>query len=122
MICKICKEDKPKDSFFKKTANPTGYQVMCKKCDNEGSRIRKIKKREENWNRLMKDIGGQQCSICGFTDEYRGCFDLHHIDDTLKEHGISKLLAGSYDRIKAEADKCVLVCSNCHRKIHRRDK
>jgi predicted HNH restriction endonuclease len=24
----------------------------------------------------------------------------------------------SWDRIKIELDKCILVCSNCHREIH----
>jgi len=114
MICRICKEDKSKDSFFKGRA-------YCKDCYNKKTKERKARKKQDNWNRLMDNIGGQKCSMCGFTDEWRGCYDFHHIDDTNKEIDVSRLLGGGYEQIKTEADKCILLCANCHRKIHRRE-
>lgn len=45
--------------------------------------------------------------------------DLHHIDASKKEFGLSiRGLTRSLDKIMKEADKCVLVCANCHREIH----
>jgi len=44
--------------------------------------------------------------------------DFHHIDPSQKEHQPSKLFYGKWVRITYELDKCVLLCSNCHRLRH----
>ena len=59
---------------------------------------------------------GNCCKNCG----YSKCIDaleFHHIDPSEKEFSISGGIK-SWDRVKIELDKCVLVCSNCHREIH----
>lgn len=89
--------------------------------------------RRSNLNRLKKSYGhnnkvkgilmkGGKCSICGI--EYDGAngsiFDFHHEDPNEKDTNIAPLLRSkelSEELIK-ELNKCILVCSNCHRKIH----
>jgi hypothetical protein len=45
--------------------------------------------------------------------------DFHHIDPTTKDEGICVLIStGIWDKVKAELDKCILVCANCHREMH----
>ena len=67
---------------------------------------------------LVIEYKGGKCIICGY-DKYPGAFDLHHIDGSTKEFGLSmEGLTRSWEKTKAEADKCVLVCANCHREIH----
>jgi predicted HNH restriction endonuclease len=47
------------------------------------------------------------------------CLEFHHIDPKLKEKMISDLLSShSWERIVTELKKCVVVCRNCHAKIH----
>lgn len=43
--------------------------------------------------------------------------DAHHPNSTLKEFNISAKLT-SWARIERELDKCILLCSNCHRETH----
>lgn len=43
--------------------------------------------------------------------------DFHHISDD-KEHNIGRLLAGAWEHIERELDKCILLCANCHRETH----
>ena len=43
-------------------------------------------------------------------------FDVHHLRD--KEIEIKQVWGLSSDEAKKELDKCILVCSKCHRKIH----
>ena len=67
---------------------------------------------------MVVEYKGGCCIVCGY-DRYPGAFDLHHLDGSTKEFGLSMQgLTRSWERVKAEADKCVLVCANCHREIH----
>lgn len=60
-----------------------------------------------------------RCTRC--TEDDPSCLDFHHVDDN-KEHGVAKLISvgGSKARILAEVQKCIVLCSNCHRKEHAR--
>lgn len=58
------------------------------------------------------------CSKCQLS--IPECLDFHHIDDN-KTDGIGSMLRDkniSLEEIKSEIDKCIIVCSNCHREIH----
>ena len=43
---------------------------------------------------------------------------FHHIDPSQKDADWNILRKRAWERIKIELDKCVLVCSNCHYKVH----
>lgn len=59
---------------------------------------------------------GGHCQLCGYK-KYVGSMHFHHVDETLKSFQISGKSI-SFERIKVELDKCVLVCANCHGEIH----
>lgn len=56
------------------------------------------------------------CSECPERD-WR-CLDFHHTDPAQKELGISRMYGWSFEKISKEIAKCVVLCSNCHRKHH----
>ena len=58
------------------------------------------------------------CVACGEDDPV--VIDFHHLDMKEKEHGISKLVQNnsSVETLQEELDKCVCLCSNCHRRVH----
>ena len=67
---------------------------------------------------MVIEYKGGKCMLCGY-DKYEGALDLHHIDDSKKEFGLStRGLTRSWEKTKQEADKCLLVCANCHRELH----
>jgi hypothetical protein len=69
--------------------------------------------------RAFNELGGK-CVNCGETNIF--LMDFHHLDQNTKEYGISKLSSkASWDELKLEIDKCVLLCSNCHRLHHLRE-
>lgn len=43
--------------------------------------------------------------------------EFHHLDPSKKEFTLSKRGARSLERLRAEVDKCVLLCSNCHAEV-----
>jgi predicted HNH restriction endonuclease len=45
--------------------------------------------------------------------------EFHHLDPTQKDFGIShKGYARSWEKVKNEIEKRVLLCANCHREFH----
>lgn len=89
----------------------------------------KIKKRNKKssgsesvilWRKRVKqkliEYKGGKCEICGYNKCERA-MHFHHVNPEEKEFQISgKSL--SFDKLKNESDKCILVCSNCHYEIH----
>lgn len=77
-----------------------------------------VAKRRRKLKLMVIEYKGGKCVVCGYR-KYSGAFDLHHIDRSTKDFGLAMQgLTRSWEKIKAEADKCVLVCANCHREIH----
>ena len=72
--------------------------------------------RQKNKERAV-DYKGGKCDRCG----YNKCIialEFHHTDPKEKDFHISSNMNKSWDKVKKELDKCILVCSNCHREIH----
>lgn len=44
--------------------------------------------------------------------------DFHHRDPNQKDFGIGTGHTRAWEKVKAELDKCILVCRNCHGEIH----
>ena len=57
------------------------------------------------------------CQICKESDPC--CLDFHHVDPSKKDLAIAKLVSHkSKVKMLEEIKKCIVVCANCHRKIH----
>ena len=72
--------------------------------------------------RKLKDMAikykGGKCEKCGY-NKCNGALDFHHLNPLEKDFSISSTgTTKSFERIKKELDKCILVCANCHREIH----
>jgi len=61
---------------------------------------------------------GQSCSRC--PESHPACLDFHHPGVSDKEDSVHNLVwrCVSLERIKREIAKCVVLCANCHRKLH----
>ncbi len=89
-----------------------GY-YRCTKC-----RSYQVQKRRDMLKQMAVEHKGGQCQKCGY-NKCISALDFHHIEPQHKDFGIShKGLTRSWEAIKKEIDKCILVCANCHREIH----
>jgi hypothetical protein len=69
---------------------------------------------------FMRYKGLISCAHCGFLFKGREeCCDFHHIDSDGKDANVSALVAYGIPRVKAEIRKCIPLCANCHRTVHR---
>jgi hypothetical protein len=83
----------------------------CKKCRNDAT----SEKRRRLKLQAIEYLGGK-CKKCG----YKKCvaaLEFHHKNGT-KDFAIGEATTKSWDKIKKELDKCILLCANCHREEH----
>ena len=77
------------------------------------NKIQKKKLIEYAWEFKKKN----PCCKCGESDP--ACLDFHHVgDDKEREVAIAARLGWSVEHLQLEMDKCIIVCANCHRKLH----
>jgi hypothetical protein len=109
--CKCCGRELPVDDFNYWNKEKGSRMSICKECEHEKSKA----KRDYKKNLLieLKEVG---CCVCGEKDPV--CLDFHHYDSSEKEFNVSQALMKTLPDMITEASKCVIVCSNCHRKIH----
>ena len=90
-----------------------GYPgTLCKSCRSTNDYQRGMSLKQE----AVRYKGGK-CIDCGGV--FPECaYDFHHLDPTQKDFGIMKNKYATITDIKDELDKCVLLCSNCHRGRH----
>lgn len=90
-------------------------QVFCRKCQHTNCLNSKAKRKLMALEYLNQVV----CQACSFDNQY--VLEFHHKDPTLKEHKISTLLNAGKAKdtiLYKELDKCVVLCSNCHKIEH----
>jgi hypothetical protein len=76
-------------------------------------RVADMRVRRKEWLSKFK----KPCCFCG--EDEHVCIDFHHIDPNDKSFNISSnYYCRSKADVEAEINKCVCLCSNCHRKVH----
>jgi len=125
-ICKTCNTEKPIDRYsrWERRDRPGefGSKNTCFDCAAEYSRGRKTenaatarayRKRKRNKIQSLKT----PCIVCGF-DKHPEAIDFHHLDPTEKDFIVARSMGKAWDKVKAEIEKCVCLCANCHRLHH----
>lgn len=82
-------------------ANKESYQFRCK-LQRDRTRL------------ILDEAKSNGCLICDETD--LSCLDFHHLSD--KDQIVSTMLGMSDKKVRNEIAKCVVLCANCHRKLH----
>jgi len=87
-----------------------GY-FRCRTC-----RVEAVIRRRRKVKHLLVEEAGGRCRLCGY-DRCVAALEFHHLDPDAKEFGVAQRGARSIERLRAEARKCVLLCSNCHAEV-----
>lgn len=111
--CSRCKKSKPTTEFYTDNSK-SGFRYICKLCDKARILAIQLAKKAE-WVAYK----GGRCERCGY-NRYVGALDFHHRDPATKSFSLSasKMTRRSLEVIRAELDKCDLLCANCHREEH----
>lgn len=111
--CPVCKETKDAKDFYKIKKKENCLSSWCRSCN-----AKNVVERMQQAKLKIVNLKGGCCQICSFK-EYLGALEFHHVDPKTKDMGISRLAVDKITpKLLNEINKCVLVCSNCHRMIH----
>lgn len=80
------------------------------------SRLKCHERKMRNKQHAIDYLGGN-CCMCGY-NKSPAAIDFHHVNPQEKSVTVKQLSACSLEKILREVDKCVLLCSNCHREYH----
>lgn len=108
-FCPKCKNVKPVEEFRKFKYR---READCKNC----SAIAQYNKIILFKEKIIAYKGGA-CEKCGY-DKCLGALDFHHRDPNEKDFNLGEGRYKKEEDLKAEVDKCDLLCSNCHRELH----
>lgn len=108
---------------LKKVAKMSGrsFQTVKKHVQSKG-RAKNITGSQSviSWRKRTKrkliEYKGGECEMCGY-NKCDTALQFHHKNPNEKDFSISGRSL-SFERLKEEVDKCMLVCSNCHAEIH----
>lgn len=90
-------------------ASPMTRRYRCVKCSSAYVQAQ----REKNKQILVEELGGQ-CAKCAYS-QFLGALQFHHLDPQQKSFTLGdKNMASSLSVLRAEAEKCILLCANCH--------
>jgi transposase len=88
-----------------------GY-YRCKRCRADG-----VARHRRKLKAILVQEAGGRCVVCGY-DRHPRALEFHHLDPDDKRLALSANgVTLSLDVLRAEAQKCVLLCSNCHAEV-----
>jgi 5-methylcytosine-specific restriction endonuclease McrA len=80
--------------------------------------IQAVQRRRRMVRRQAIALKGGRCQVCGY-DRCAEALEFHHLDSEVKDFGISSRgYTRSWDKVRQELAKCLLLCANCHREVH----
>lgn len=93
--------------------NTKGYgRYRCARCNADAILARKRKLKAE----LIAEAGGK-CSRCPYDKDCPGAYHFHHREPDQKTFNLAQMTSFSKAKVREEATKCDLLCSNCHAEV-----
>lgn len=125
--CSKCGDEKPVSEFLFRNKKEKTYHSACSLCYKEQrkqsyqrnkkyylDKNKRLKKRNKDW--FVEYKRNEKCLCCGESDI--AVLDFHHTRNKIKEVSRMAYDIMSIKKLLIEIKKCVVLCSNCHRKLH----
>ena len=100
-ICSVCNK-----KVIEKEPRISSVSI-CSSC--------KVRNTQRKNKQKAVEYGGGKCAVCGYS-KFIGALEFHHLDPSNKSFTIGGSHR-SWKNLKEEIDKCILLCSNCHKEV-----
>ena len=129
--CSSCKQEHPATLEYFGKHKVRGLDTYCNDCRHKKTReyyynnTKKMKSQSVEWKRIQRERINElknslSCLKC--RENRNHLLDFHHVDPNQKDFQISQGERYGWERVKQEIDKCIVLCSNCHRDFHYQEK
>lgn len=109
-------QDDTTTSEFPSTESSKSGTIGQTHTDNPHSIYNRERVRQRK--RDLIEYKGGVCERCE-GEFHENLYDFHHYDASQKSFSLAQnTMLRRWEVLAAEADKCHLLCSNCHRKVH----
>ena len=117
LSCIKCRKTYTNTQGLGRHAKMCGIKPPFDKKKYDAERVSEFRKRRKL--KLIEMKGGK-CQRCGFECDIPDVYALHHRDPSQKDPNFKRMLANNhkFEKILAEAEKCDLLCHNCHSIVH----
>lgn len=90
-----------------------------KYCSHNCSSVFNNKTRGTERKLKLVEMYGGKCQNCGY-NKCVAALHFHHVDPQQKEFQLKQrsLASKTWEKVIAEANKCILLCANCHAEHH----
>jgi hypothetical protein len=106
-ICRLCHSTENKEHYLNNKS-----KAIARTARNKKKGIVKYR----DFKKTLK------CSKCGY-NKCVSAIEFHHMGSQKKENVIAVLIGtGCFKRAYEEMKKCEVVCSNCHRELHEKER
>lgn len=85
-------------------------------CELKKNKVKSVVNWRIRTKQKLVEYKGGECVKCGY-NKCITALQFHHEDPNEKDFSISGK-SWSFERLKKEVDKCILLCSNCHTELH----
>lgn len=97
---------------FRKEKDFIEGNKVCRFCSRTLTKTPKMK-----YGKFIQDLKTEcGCFFCKESDPV--ALDYHHVYPHSKQFSLGAIRGQSAPEIHREIDKCIVLCSNCHRKLH----
>jgi hypothetical protein len=106
-------KDSKKAKEYKRKWNAEFYKRNAK------AEYKRVKARRDELRAWLNEYKATlSCEKCG--ESHPACLDFHHKDSKTKDFSLGVIRGQGYgkERLLKEIKKCMVICANCHRKIH----
>lgn len=127
--CTKCGKIKSHKDFAQNKSKADGLNWQCRSCQaryhkrhyqaHKSAYIAQAKARKDALRAYILPIR-LKCTVRGCGESHPAVLDFHHKDPNAKEAVVAQMIKSGWSikRVKEELKKCVVLCANCHRKLH----
>lgn len=131
--CYKCQKKKNVEDFLFKNKAKNIRHGACKECfkeirkaSYEKNKIVTFDRNKRNKNKIKEWYQNYKSTLkCSKCDEnHPACLEFHHRDSADKDSEVSLMVRStiSVEKLMDEINKCDVLCSNCHKKHHYKEK